>query len=181
MGFLMTSRSRTPPDLKWVLNELAAVNGEVARVEQALGRFQARREHLAKTQAALQRVATELAGAAGASFDLSVNTHERWTGRGKLRNCLRQALKDAYPAGLSTSVLTDHVALVFGIELPNAAERKRLMDNSVRSALTSMRRRGEVEPLHDFKGMASRSGIWRLYRAETSLDELRAKAAWESS
>ena len=174
-------RTRTPPDLKWVLNELAAVNGELARVEQALGRFHARREHLAKTQAALQRVVAELSGAAGASFDLSVNTHERWTGRGKLRNCLRQALKDAYPAGLSSSVLTDHVALVFGIELPNAAERKRFMDNSVRSALTSMRRRGEVEPLHDFKGMASRPGIWRLYRAETSLDELRAKAARESS
>ncbi len=176
----MTTRNRTPSEAKWVLNELAAVSGEMTRIEQALERLEARRTKLARTQAALQRVAALVDPAATHpsgrhTQQLSVNTHERWKGRGNLRNCIRQALTEAFPSGVSTSALTDHVAQFFGIELPTAAERKRFMDNSVRSALTKMRRAGEVEPLHDFRGMPSYSGIWRLRQAETSLESLCAE------
>lgn len=167
-----------------MLNELAAVSGEMTRIEQALERLEARRTKLARTQAALQRVAALIdPGAAHHAGrrtpNLRVNTHERWNGRGNLRNCIRQALADASPSGVSTSALTDHVAQFFGIELPNAAERKRFMDNSVRSALTKMRRAGEVEPLHDFRGMPSYSGVWRLSQAEASLESLCAEATEE--
>jgi hypothetical protein len=166
-------RTRTPSDVKWVVNELAAVAGELERIDQALARLQTRRERLTKVHTSLSAVAGRLAIPRAVAVQVVVNAHDRWGGRGNLRQFLRRTLEAAYPCGVSTSSLTDLAIEAFGVQVANAAERKRLIDNSIRSALTKMRGAGEVEPLHSYQGVASYSGVWRLRRQAVTLGGLR--------
>lgn len=54
------SRTRTSSEVKWLANELAAVKGELERIDEALSRLLARKERLLAVQRAMSNVADQL-------------------------------------------------------------------------------------------------------------------------
>lgn len=181
-------RTRTSPEVKWVANELAAVMGELDRIDETLARLSARRAHLLEVRAALSSVAGQLAVPELPEVMPSVRAHERYGPRGSLRNFLREVLSKAYPKGLTTAALTDAVIEAFGLQVAGPEERNRLHKNSVRSALKAMHGRGEIEPVHGrvktggalrpvkAVGTVGQSGVWRLKVEAPSMHELRKAA-----
>lgn len=172
------TRTRTSPEVKWLANELAAVKGELERIEEALARLHARKSKLLAVQVALSDVAGQLTIPELPAVVPAVRANERYGARGNLRNLLRGMLQKAYPQGVSTSTLADAVIEAFGLRIPGPRERKRLVDNSIRSALTRLYARGEIEPMHSRNqassrvGLLAQSGVWRWKVDAPSLDDL---------
>lgn len=171
---------RTSPQVKWVVNEIAAVQGELDRIEETLSRLLERKEHLLRVKDALGSVATELHLPVAPGALPVVRPNDRFGARGSLRKFIRVVLQAAYPKGVSTSSIADMVIDAFQLEITNPLERKRLVDNTIRNALTRMGRQGEVEPLHSQQedgsrmGLIAQSGVWRWKERTTTLEELRA-------
>lgn len=177
------TRTRTRPEVKWLANELAAVKGELKRIDEALSRLLARKERLLAVQLAMSDVADQLTIPELPTVVPAVRAHERYGARGNLRNLLREILRKAYPLGVSTSTLADAAIESFGLRIPGPMERKRLVDNSIRSALTRLHAQGEIEPMHARNqaggrvGLAVQSGVWRWKVNAPSLDELHRATA----
>lgn len=171
--------TRTPPDIKWLLNERAALAGEVKRAlskqtvlahkierleNQLAGVLEAierSRVAQARSQASLNALDATMGivnkgvnpGAAG-----SVSA---WAGkygnRGGLVEYIGRVLESAAPRPVTTSVLIDLASRQFGLVLSTPAER-RSFRKSVSSALTSFQKRNLIEAVHDRK--AGSHGLW---------------------
>lgn len=170
------SRERTPPDLKWLLNERAAVAGELASIEAEVKRLSLRKEHLLRVQTALGDVYPQVAPTLPFVDAPPVKANTRYGGRGNLINLVRATLRAAHPLALDTVVLTEQLVQAFGILLGSSAERKRFRQNSVLGALRKLHARGEVERLHDFQGVPHMVGVWRWKPGTLSLAQLAAQA-----
>lgn len=187
-------RTRTPPDVKWLLNERAALAGEVSKAEATQAGLQAKQarltQQLTKVQFLMERsqCAQSRAQASMAALDATLalahsrveptagGVVEAWAGkygkRGGLGEFIAQSLREAAPAPLTTSVLMDLAARQFGLTFPLAAER-RSFNKSVNSALTWLRRRGLAEPLH--RREPGSHGVWRWKGPAPTLDALRLR------
>jgi hypothetical protein len=195
MPEVVTPRTRTPPDIKWLLNERAALAGAV---EKAAARQAALMAKQVRLQHQLEKVLFELArsrtaqGRAQASVEAldatmglvcarleptSAGMVDAWAGRygkrGALGKFVEQALRAAAPEPLTTTVLMNFAAREFGISFPLAKDR-RSFNKSVGSSLRGLHQRGLIEPLHD-RGLGSH-GVWRWKEQTPSLDALRARA-----
>lgn len=165
------TRGRTRPEAKWLLNELAAIKGELHDIELQMTRLERRRARLMAVEAALSQTAVHLDVPAHAAPTVRANT--RYGGRGNLRNWLRHTLRDVYPKALDTGTLTDAAAVVFGLEFATPHERKRFIDNNLANALRKMLAQGEVERVHDYRAVPDRPGVWRWKAPPATLEELR--------
>lgn len=138
-------RQQTPPTLKWLLNERAALLGQVTRLDAQLGR--AREEALAAANEAARlaaRVRTfeehrRTAAASAAALDVVLSTTfpnaqpdaagvvNAWAGRygpyGGLKRYLLDTLNKAAPAALSTGELMSAAEARFRLDLQSRAER----------------------------------------------------------
>lgn len=170
-------RTRTPSDLKWTVNELAAVKGEIEHIDQEVARLKQRRERLMRMAKALSAVTQLIAAEVHPAAVEPVHAHTRYGGRGNLRKYLRETLKAAHPGAVPTSVLADGAEQVFGLRFSSCQERARFADNNLGNALRRMCARGEVERLHDYAGLPTMSGVWRWKTPTPSLDELRKDEA----
>ena len=187
-------RTRTPPDVKWLLNERAALAGEVSKAEKTqagLRAKQARLERqLAKVQFLMERslCAQSRAQASMNALDVTMAlVHSRleptaggivdaWAGkygkRGGLGEFIAQSLRNSAPAPLTTTVLMNLAAQNFGITFPLAKDR-RSFNKSVSSSLFWLLKRGLVEPLHNRQEGAH--GVWRWKVQTPTLDALRLR------
>ena len=192
----LVQRTRTPPDVKWLLNERAALAGEVAKADSTqLGLLakQARLEHQLAAVAVLLARSRVAQGRAQASMDaLGVTialAHARvepsaggvvaaWAGkygkRGGLGEFIAQTLREAAPAPLTTSVLMDLAAREFQLTFALAKDR-RSFNKSVNSSLSWLLKRGKAEPLH--MRQLGTHGSWRWTAQMPTLDALRAPSA----
>lgn len=169
------TRTRTPSEVKWVANELAAVMGELERIDEELARLAARRAHLEKVRSALIEVGA-IAQAPGLDGLVSpVRAQEQYGGRGVLRNWLRRLLKEAAPAAVDTRTMVRLAEETFGLHFASYRERDRFRKNALTRALRAMLDFGEVERVHDTKAAASSAGVWR-WKAPPSADALRRAA-----
>ncbi len=189
-------RTRTPPDVKWLLNERAALAGEAAKAEttqRGLLAKQARLTHQLECVAALlarSRLAQNRTHASIDALDVTIAlAHSRvepsaggvvaaWAGkygkRGGLGEFIARTLREAAPEPITTSVLMGLAARQFGLTFALANDR-RSFNKSVNSALSWLLKRGQAEPLHARK--LGTHGSWRWTPAEPTLDALRARAA----
>lgn len=159
--------------MKWLANELAAVAGELERVDEALRRLQARKERLLGVHAALSDVAGLLTVPELPAVVPAVRAHSRYGKRGALRALLRELLRAAYPGAVDTLALTEAAVRRFGLTFPNAEERSLFRSESVGKALRRLCERGEVERLHDIRVTPNSVGAWRWKVEAPSLEELR--------
>jgi hypothetical protein len=170
------TRQQTPPDIKWLVNERAAVAGELATIDAELERLARRKKHLLRVHLALGEVYPQLAPTFPLVEASPVNAHTRYGGRGHLIEWVRATLRAAHPCALDTASLTEHAAQTFGIPLASRAERNRFRQNSLRGALRKLLAQDEVERLHDFQGVPHLAGVWRWKPGVSSIADLAAAA-----
>jgi hypothetical protein len=190
-GAVSAPRTRTPADLKWLLNERAAVAGAI---ETSLGRKVQIENHLARAQQQVAELVQALAGASGtlATKQVSLAALDRtialayasvapwaggvikaWAGkygqRGGLQEFVVQALKGVAPQPITTLILMSHAANHFGLTLATPQDRKKFR-NSVRSILRGLQAKGIVEALHKQKGKVSGAWCWAGDRVPSMAD-----------
>ncbi|MBL0944545.1 MAG: hypothetical protein IBJ04_09495 [Hydrogenophaga sp.] len=165
-------RRHTSPQAKWLLNEAAALRGELARVVTKQARLAKREAELRKTLAALELVAAPLPVPAGIAAPTVVNAHNRFGPRGHLTKLILVLLQSAWPKGADIHSLVDWVAASCGIEFTNTAERTDCR-HSVRRRLHHLAEQGKAERLESIGSDANGAGVWRLVRKNNvSLSEL---------
>lgn len=169
------ARTRTPPELKWVLNERAAVAGELQSIEAELERLAARRLQLGALLHHLDHVYSQLAPQVPSVPVLVVNARQRYGGQGNCITWVRETLQAAYPQAVDTSTLTEAARVAFGLTFANVEQRERFRNNSLRTALRKLLALDEAERLHDFKGVPHLAGVWRWKPKETTFDDLSAQ------
>lgn len=184
-------RSRTPPDLKWLVNERASVHGAIRTQEVKLVELEAKQATLLRQLARVNRdslaagAATERLRANLQALDTSIalvhqgvnpsclGSVQAWAGRygerGALQAFVRETLKACAPSALTMTVLLDLAAQNFGqvFSVPN---ERRSFRKSVRSALRALHVRELIEPLHE--GTGSEHGQWRWKAPVSSLEAL---------
>lgn len=152
--------ARTPPEQKWLLNERAAVAGELRAIETELSRLSNRKKRLTQMLASIDNVFCQVVRVPTVP-PLVVRAHTRYGGRGNCINWVREVLRAAYPSSLDTTALTMAAEKAFELSHTTAAQRHKFMNNSLRSALRTLRDRGEIERLHDCPDVPHRAGVWR--------------------
>lgn len=172
-------RVRTPPSLKWALNERAHLQGQAESLRMKLVGLSSR---LAETESVL------------ASLDVFIRTLEErvppstlgtvsaqgaryGAKRGALKSFLVEQLQLAGATGITTAELAATVIEHFCIQFDTPLERKTWADNVLRARLKEMRRAGLLENvgLTESGGVAGGSGgsvRWRVPQSQ-GLDELR--------
>ena len=121
-------RRRTSPEAKWLLNEAAALRGELARVLAEQKNLAGREAEIRKTLAALELVAAPLPVPAGVEAPVSVNVHHRYGPRGKLTKLLLELLDAGYPKGVDTLTLVNTIAAKLGVSFATMHERNKCYD-----------------------------------------------------
>lgn len=190
-------RSRTPPDLKWLLNERAAVAGAVAgaasrceAMTTKLALLQRQTELLAKKLQHTQAVRTgrqstldSLDVAIGLAYSQvrpdaagKVNAQAgKYGKRGGLRTFVISQLTQAGSTGANSRVLGISAIVQFQIDVFDEQETFRFLSNTLRPLLKKLKKQGLVETVPGPKGLR-RSLAWRLKQAPT-LAELAVQAA----
>lgn len=195
------ARTRTPPDLKWLLNERAALAGQLQRAQhrEEQGQFE-RREILNQVRVLESKLTRYQAQSAAVqarlrALDVTISIAytpispdvagvvNAWQGkygpRGGLRRFLIQSLEQVTPRSLTTLELMSGVIQFFCIQIENPAERR-----SLRCTITKELRRlrddaGVVESLHKIARVRT-SGVWR-WKASLSLADLAALSAQQEA
>lgn len=188
---VFTSPRRTPPDLKWLLNERASVQGAIdaklkqqatleakiqslqnqlenteSKLKQAVISLERHRANLAALDTAMAMTYEEANPAAGGSVQAWAG---RYGSRGSLSAYILEILKAAAPNPLTMPVLLDMAARNFE-QTFQTPQCRRSFRKSVRSALHLMRANGTAEALHDGKG--STPGQWRWKSSVEGIEEL---------
>lgn len=193
----LTRRTRTPPDLKWLLNERAALAGAV---ETAVARQALLAVHLQQAERQRFKLTAALAGtesalahnrATVAALDVTIRlayAHVEPTAggvvnalagkygkRGALTQFISQTLKDASPAPVDTKQLINHVALHFQLSLPLLLPSSRTsLRTSIKTVLYRLAHANLVELLH--APSCKTPGVWRWKQLPT-IAELAGMAA----
>ncbi len=190
--------SKTPPELKWLLSERAALVGQrnrsaerAARLKDQLARLESKTAALRQNLGAAIGMRTELDIRIQA-FDTTLalaNSRVRpdaagcvrpWAGRygerGALIEFLRDALRNAAPEPLSGTQLRLMVLAAFRLDIQTSSELCALKD-SINSALRQLRSRHGVVVSESRTGQPT---LWR-WKAGQTLDDLRALAQAASS
>lgn len=190
------SRTKTPPALKWLLNERAAIVGALDRNAKAQKRLLAESERatltLAKATRQLALIALQddeyrqQAAALGTTISLldarvdpaAAGSVAPWAGkygeRGGLTRYLVQVLQRAEPHHVPTSVLVDLVIDRFALEERAPLSLKDLRD-TIRTRLVRAQRRHPEIQLGHVKVGAQTFSAWG-WKPEGALDQLRALA-----
>lgn len=187
-------RTRTPSELKWLLNERAALAGNLehlAHLRSVLSRTVELRERFLQT--AQKRVATienrlSEVQATLAALDRSIalmhslvdpsaaGKVKAWAGkygkRGNLKAFVDKQIQARAPEPISTTVLLNLVIAHFSVTFVYPGQRQ-VLRRSIKSALASSLKQGLIQPIHDRS--SDRIGMWQWAKDRVpSLAELRA-------
>lgn len=190
-------RVQTPPDLKWLLTERAALAGQARLTSQRVEVLAQRATDLAALLTEAQRELALLAdeekslAARIESFDTTIGAlHagvppdaagcvKAWAGRygerGALTAFLRDYLREISPRAVLASELKQHVIARFQLVLITPDERKNLK-HSIRTVLGRLRdQHGVLETVENWRGRLSQP-LWRWKQAPSATDLLRLAA-----
>jgi hypothetical protein len=192
-----SGRTRTPPDLKWLLNERAALAGAVASVAAAKPALMRR---ISKVELGLQRLKGLLVDleAVAADKEATIAALDRticlvhsdvnptaagvvkaWAGRygrrGALKAFVIKKLQEVAPGALATTELVNLAIPEFGLSVEFSNDREKLRF-PVRNILRRLAKDGQVDALHD--PAKTTSGSWRWVGDHVpTLSDLLAQAA----
>lgn len=165
-------RSWTRSDVKWLINEAAALAGELARMEEEVARLELRRVTVEKAHHAYVRT---LGVVAGPLSDLplpTVRAHRNYGGRGKLRQFLRDTVKGVAPDELDSNELSFLAIDCFELTFSSPDELYRFKNNTIGRALRHLEQEGVVVPVGVQYAGPSGVGRWRWKAALPTLEEL---------
>lgn len=191
-----TDRSRTPPDLKWLLNQRAAYLGSL---QQAEARAASLRQKVSQQEVQLAKSRASLKAAQDAALSFqgdiraldvvldvmhrqankdAISPVKAWAGRYGARGAQRQFimsfLQAAAPYPVKTVSVVDALQHKFDLAVETPKERDNLR-YSVRKTLRLLRDvDGLVESLHVRK-KGTPDGLWRWKESAPTLGQLRAR------
>lgn len=185
------ARTRTPPDLKWLLNERAALAGKADTSQKRIdslkkkaaaleSKLEGVRGAIAITQRARQETLSNLQ-----ALDLTMEMAHRnvrsdaagtvhaWAGkygkRGALKEFIVQSLREASPCALTTVALIAAATQHFGLQFETITE-KLIFRQTIRRYLRLLREVDEtVESLHE-RRTGCPTARWRWKTAPTLAD-----------
>jgi hypothetical protein len=170
-------RTRSPPELKWLLVERATVAGDIARLDARQALLAAELAERWATLLALDTTIrlTEYPVAANAAGVIRSFARE-YGRRGALKEFIVSRLRDASMAGISTRALAQESASHFGLNFATKAEFSLFQENSVRPQVTQLRKQGLVEVVHGV-GKPQHAGQWRWKNPLPTFADLAALVA----
>jgi hypothetical protein len=193
---IISRQTRTPSTLKWLLNERAAIAGEVEKAtartrvfDLKIAAHQARvdalnsealpfRDTLAQRQATLAAMDTAISICCQEVNAAAAGTVHAWAGRygkwGGMRAFVLKTIQDAAPLPVRSPEVLRNLVAHFCIIVATPCDRAALR-RSLKSTFQHLKNRGLIEPLHDRTSPAA-PGIWRL-KQPTTLADLAEKAA----
>lgn len=140
-------KTRTRSEVKWLVNEAAALAGELERLDTQLAEIARKRDHVQKAHDACTRTLAVVISRPKGSLALPVvRVHHPYGGRGNLRQFIESTLQQA-PEGLSAREIAFLVRDYFGLEFVSDLEFTQYIQNSIRPQLDVLRDEGLVENL----------------------------------
>ena len=192
-----TGRRRTPSELKWLLNERAALAGEQAFLHRHISQLEAKlhkldavrapvvrdlrasQERLAQTHQLLSALDATVEMAHPEANPQAAGAVNAWAGRygkrGALRTFIFEQVKAAGLAGVSTGELIDRVIFQFHLGA-NLHEERLSVKYSVKNGLKALQAKGLITCTAQMQDNGHEMNYWRL-QAKTTLSDLRALAA----
>lgn len=162
--------SKTPPHLKWLLNERAMLAGELARLAERIEKLVALRDQATEKLRALDRTLARADNRVRPDAGGIVRAHTRYGARGALTDFIVLQLEQAAPAFLDTPEITHLCAVRFGFVFESAPEFSEFKHNNVRRALRTLRDAGRIESRRQPGHKAPT--LWRLKLPASSLEAL---------
>ena len=184
--------SRTPPFLKWLLNERAAITGDIARLVDLETALALKRDAVSKKlltaelklaeaidkrmkvqvslDALTRTIEMEYAQANPAAAGVVKARAGKYGAEGSLRTYVTSMIQNAPPGGISTTQLVSSCAQHFKIALWTTAERKGLRF-SVKSCIFALRKRGHVASVGNAGLKGAKNWHWTADRVP-SFDEM---------
>jgi hypothetical protein len=181
-----------------MLNERAALAGEVRKANVTRGRLLAKQDKLQRQLAAVEtllarsQVAESRVQASIDALDVTMALAHSlveptaggevcaWAGkygkRGGLGEFIEGVLRNAAPEPVTTTVLINLASQHFGLSLPLPKDR-RAFRKSVSSALTSLLKRQLIKPMHSRD--EGSHGLWRWTGGQVTLAALQLRAQAE--
>ena len=172
------TRTRTSSEVKWVVNELAAVTGELMCIDATISELSARRARLEGVRDSLTQVGAVMGLEQLQRFAPVIRAHRAYGGRGFLVDWLRGILQAAVPHWVDTLTLVALAEQQFGLEFTTYAQRDTYRKNTLSRALRKLLAQGLVER-HHFPESTSLPGLWRWKRQFPALEQLLAAAGRE--
>lgn len=164
----MTTKTRS--DVKWLINEIAVLNGDLARMNKQAVELKARQAATAQAHAACLRTLALIVAPTDrgpgretslASMLPAVNAKRRYGGWGSLRAFLRETIRLRAPDGIETLELALLAAEEFRTTFATLDEFDQFKDNSVGNVLRYFRKTGVVEYAEGFSPCNGRVSKWR--------------------
>lgn len=180
MSSSISGRTRTPPDLKWLLNERAAIAGRIQKLEKVLHGLHKMEQSLSECRGTLDALDTAIGLAYQGVRPDAAGTVNAWAGKygqlGALTEFVVQLLREAAPAPVNARDVAFKVAEHFEIQLLCSADQLALRV-SVKNTFKRLYQSGKVVPLHSRARLGgNQPGIWRWKQPIPTLSDLAAKA-----
>lgn len=157
-------------------NELAAVTGEVRRLDEQLAELSARRAHLLEVHGALEDVGRALGSPGLSTVMIAVRAHRGYGGRGYLVDWIKATLKAAAPSALDTLTLARLAEENLGLVFKTQKDRERFRGNSLTRALSKLAEQGLAERAHARSHRTNQPGRWRWKPAPSLRQGMEAAA-----
>lgn len=157
-------------------NELAAIVGELERLDATISALSSRRERLAAERDAFSHVGAVMGLEQLQHLVLPVRAHRAYGGRGFLVDWLRGMLQAAAPHWVDTRTLVSLAERDFSLTFPSPVERDAYRKNTLGRALRKLLSQDLVERQHDPE-RASTPSLWRWKVAAGAADLLAHKEA----
>lgn len=165
---------KAPPAMKWLINEIAMLNGELERMDREMSELAARRADVEKTRNACQATLNLLVDRV-ANVSLEVQAHRPYGTRGNLGLYLAESLKQAYPDVLDTTELALGALMHFGLQFSSPTEWSRFRKNSVGRTLHRLHKEGLIERVSKIN-VGTIPGKWRWHVPALTLEALQEQA-----
>lgn len=171
-------RSPTRSDVKWLVNQAAALAGELSRLDEEASRLVERRAAVEKERQACVRTLSIVTGPLALTTILpTVRVHRPYGGRGKLRQFLRDVLRDSAPAVFNSNELALQAIAHFDLVFIGPDEFYRFKNNSIGRGLRQLDRDGYIEPVGARYTGGGGFSRWRWKPSLPTLCELSAASA----
>lgn len=172
------TRARARSEVKWLVNEATVLAGELERLDAELARLSQQRQEVENAYRACLRTLTIVFSAPFAEVPLPpVHTHRSYGKRGRLRQFIRDTLKEAAPAQICTDELVSRAIRHLELTFDTSEELRLFKNNSFTRALRHLEAAGAVEAVGSRVGGVNRFGAWRWKSSLPALPEAPASAS----
>lgn len=176
------TQTKTPATEKWLLNEIARIKGDQAKLDdqrdvlkEQIAHIEALRKEKTRMLQALKATLNVVSKGATVELDRIVRAHREIGGRGVLADWLKEHLQDVRPQSLDAATLMDRFCASVRMRFWTDAEREEYFNNTFRSQLRRLKRQGFLEQVEVYVAGRYRSQ-WRWRCATSSLEELREQS-----